>query len=140
MFLGCKPYKYEKETNTFRTYLTDNFSKDIEVKKHYYLLNNSYVCGSCMSSFLTIMDTSINTNNKNITLITTLKFNINKSLSNKIKLLKDNEGQLNYENLNLNNLTLFYTERKRIVKISYFLVGDENKFRMELNKILDIIE
>jgi len=134
---GCKPDKYENETKILKSYLNDNFSRDIETNKHYYLLSNSYVCKGCISNFLTIIDSLLDSSNKNITFITTVNYDITEKLSGKINLLKDNNGQLNYENLDLNNLTLIYTEKRRIINKSNFLVDSENEFKMEFKKILE---
>ena len=131
---SCSNYK--KETKIFETYLNDNFNKSIEQHRHCYLLSNSYVCKNCISYYLAILDSSLmNASNKNITIITTLELPGLERLKSKTNFLKDNLGQLNYENLNLNNLTIFSTENGKIVDIIYLPLDKEKENRYELNQI-----
>ena len=133
---NCKPEKYEHETKIFEAYMNANFSTSIEQNEHYYLLANSFVCKGGISSYLAYTDSLISTNCKNITLVSTLDYSSSESLSSKVNLLKDSTGQLDYENLELNNLTLFYTKKGKIVNISYFTTSNQNEYRAALRKII----
>ncbi len=135
--VSCSCINYKKETKIFEKYLNDNFNKCIEQQRHFYLLSNSYVCKNCISYYLAILDSSMmNANNKNITIITTIDLPGLERLKSKTNFLKDNLGQLNYENLNLNNLTIFYTEYGKIVDITYLPLDKEKENRYKLNQIV----
>lgn len=91
----------------------------------------------CISRYLTIIDSLLPKSNKNITLITTLDLKVLATLREKMNILQDTKGNLNYENLNLNNLTLFTTKSGEIIDISYYTVNDETLLRKKMMGILN---
>ncbi len=128
LFFGCNSEKYEEETNIFAAYLQENFQESIGKDKHFYLLSNSYVCKNCLSKYIDISDSLLKLKHDNITLISTNRYENLWKLTKKIKILEDKQCALNYENLNLNNFTLFTTQNGKIVDIRNFGMKDINSF------------
>lgn len=134
---ACTSKPFSAETEIFKNYLHENFNCEIEPDIHYYFLSGSYACKGCISRYLTIIDSLLPKSNKNITLITTLDLKVLATLREKMNILQDTKGNLNYENLNLNNLTLFTTKSGEIIDISYYTVNDETLLRKKMMGILN---
>ncbi len=127
-FVGCNSENYKKETNILNVYLQENFKESISEDRHFYILLNSYVCKNCISKHIYILDSLLQFKYDNITLISTNKYKNLENLTKKIKILEDKQGSLDYENLNLNNFTLFTTQNGKIVDIRNFGIEDMNNF------------
>ncbi len=134
--VGCKEKgNYPAKTEVFQVYLQQQFEEQIPEEKHFYFVSNSIVCYNCVVSLLNVLNNEIEDANAAITIVTALDLPNEEQLSRKFSLKKDLDKNLNNENLDLNNLTLFCTEHHYITEIHDF-TGDGGI--EELRRFIDL--
>lgn len=135
--ISCKNKTYKDDTSIFKEYLQNNYNLEIpEKNEHYYLLSNSFVCKGCVVKYLHKMNTMIKTKQNHITLITTIDFKILSKLSKKLNVIFDRKGNLDYENLNISNLTIIHTAKGKIVSITNYGISDSEASISDFEKII----
>jgi len=134
----CEKSPYDAYTKVFREYMLENFKLQVEQSTHYYFISNTFVCRGCVQRYLYMLNDFLDEVNggDDITLITTVPYDVLSRLRSKICVLVDKQRNLDYENLDLNNLNLFVTKDGEIGNVRRFSTEDENEFRTALSEIM----
>lgn len=124
---SCKQNRLEGEKQRFIDYLQTQYQEKPPEEKHFYILSNSYVCRGCVTKHLIIIDSLASIIPHGITIITTQQFKQLEASHKNVRIKFDREKTLDRENLNLNNLTIYTTERGTVVGISHFGINQEQE-------------
>lgn len=139
VIIGCKTNHYDDETRIFNQYLQENYNKRIQDEVHYYFIANSFVCKGCIQKYLYLLNEYLIDDRKrnDVSLITTLNYDILKVLDTKVSLLIDKNKNIDYENLNLHDFNLIITRKKEIQDIISYTIEQELSYKEKLKEIFE---
>ncbi len=115
----------DKRTIILSNYLNNNFSLNLSVELHYYVLVSDFGCHGCKVKTINDLYSYINLNRKKyFTIISADQNLIPDSLKIKTEYISDSDKKLESLNLDLANVTLIEVKDKKITLIKSFNPND----------------